>query len=295
MDTTWSKYVQTTEELYYSRDMRFNDFNKEFWLKAIGAKSGDNILEVGCAGGAFCHKLKKYLSDVKITGLDLDAGHIEFARKKSQELGLQVDFVIGDATAMPFADNSFDLCFSHTVAEHIPHAPFFGEQYRVLKKGGRIVVLSVRSRLGVKDTNWNLMSEEERTLMEKAWSRAGNFDAEHNIGAYEMDEHEYPAELEKAGFRNVNVDMFSFVDYAPDNASVSDEMAIKQINCHRLHSLASLQKALNISPDALTKVERETFIKLINDRYDKRIEIYKSGVKLWDFSTLAVLVATGVK
>lgn len=295
MDTTWSKYVQTTEELYYSRDMRFNDFNKELWLKAIGAKSGDNILEVGCAGGAFCHKLKKYLSDVKITGLDLDAGHIEFARKKSQELGLQVDFVIGDATAMPFADNTFELCFSHTVAEHIPHVPFFGEQYRVLKKGGRIVVLSVRSRLGVKDTNWNLMSEEECTLMEKAWSRAGNFDAEHNIGAYEMDEHEYPAELEKAGFRNVNVDLFSFVDYAPDNASVSDEMAIKQINCHRLHSLASLQKALNISPDALTKVEREALIKLINDRYDKRIELYKSGVKLWDFSTLAVLVATGVK
>jgi len=295
MDTTWSKYVQTTEELYCSRDLRFNDYNKDLWLKAIGAKSGDNILEVGCAGGTYCHKLKKYVPDIKITGLDLDAGHIEFARRKSAELGLQVDFVIGDATALPFADNTFDLCYSHTVVERIPHDPFFGEQYRVLKKGGRIVVLSVRSRLGIKDSNWYIMSEDERRLMEKAWSNAGNYDAEHNIGAYEMDEHEYPVQLEKAGFRNVNVDVFSFIDYAPDNDSVPDEMAIEQINCHRLLNLSSLQKALNISPNALTEAEKEALIGMINARYDKRIEQYKSGEKLWDFSSLAVLVATGVK
>ena len=295
MDTTWSKYVQTTEELYYSRDLRFNDSNKDLWLKAIGAKSGDKILEVGCAGGTYCHKLKKYMPDIKITGLDLDGGHIEFARRKSAELGLDVEFVIGDATVMPFCDNTFDLCYSHTVAEHIPHAPFFAEQYRVLKAGGRIEVLSVRTRLGIKDSNWYLMSDDERMLMEKAWSKAGNFNTEHNIGAYEMNEHEYPIELEKAEFRNVNVDIFSFVDYAPDNASVSEEMAINQINCHRLISLSSLQKALNISPDALTESEHEALIKMINDRYDRRIEQYKSGVKLWDISSIAVLVASGVK
>lgn len=153
MDTTWSKYVQTTEELYCSRDLRFNDYNKDLWLKAIGAKSGDNILEVGCAGGTYCHKLKKYVPNIKITGLDRDAGHIEFARRKSAELGLQVDFVIGDATAMPFADNTFDLCFSHTVAEHIPHDPFFGEQYRVLKECGRIVQ---------EGTHDELMSENDK-------------------------------------------------------------------------------------------------------------------------------------
>lgn len=68
MDTTWSKYVQTTEELYYSRDLRFNDSNKDLWLKAIGAQKGDKILEVGCAGGTFCHKLKKYVPDISITG-----------------------------------------------------------------------------------------------------------------------------------------------------------------------------------------------------------------------------------
>lgn len=86
-----------------------------------------------------------------MTGLDRDAGHIAFAREKTRTLGLHCDFVNADATAMPFADRTFDVCFSHTVAEHVPHKPFFEEQFRVLKPGGRISVLSVRSRLGVKE------------------------------------------------------------------------------------------------------------------------------------------------
>ena len=295
MNNIWSNYIQTTEELYHSRDRRFNDATKDLWLKAIGAKPGDNILEIGCAGGVFCHKLKKYVPDITISGIDLDISHIEFAKKKSVELGLSCEFINGDATAMPFVDNSFDLCYSHTVSEHIPHEPFFGEQYRVLKTGGRIVVLSVRSRMGIKNANQYIMSEDERELMEKAWSKAGNFDAEHNVGIYEIDEHKYPVELEKAGFHNVNVDIFSFVEYAPDNFSVLDDMAIEQINCNRMLSLTSVQKALNISPDALTDKERDKLINLINKRYDERIKQYKSGVKLWDFSTSTVLVVSGVK
>jgi len=295
MNNVWSQYVQTTEELYHSRDMRFNDSNKALWLNAIDVKSGQNILEVGCAGGTFCHKIKKYVPDIKITGLDIDTGHIEYAKAKTVELGLDCAFVNGDATAMPFADNTFDLCYSHTVAEHIPHKPFYGEQYRVLKPGGKIVVLSVRSRLGVKNNHWCNTSDEEKALLEKAWSKAGNFDKEHNIGAYEMDEHEYPKELEKAGFHYVNVDFSTVVDYAPDNASVSDDIAIEQINSHRIGAMASVQKAFNIAPDALTEHEKSTLLNLINKRFDKRIKQYNDGEKLWDFSTSTILVVSGKK
>ena len=62
----WSQYVQTTGELYRSRSLRFHDGNKELWLRAIGAKCGDHVLEVGCAGGAFCHRLLQYLSLIHI-------------------------------------------------------------------------------------------------------------------------------------------------------------------------------------------------------------------------------------
>lgn len=295
MENFWSNYIQTTEELYYSRDLRFNDGNKELWLSEIGAESGNKILEIGCAGGTFCNKIKKYIPDTEITGIDLDSAHIAFAKEKSAELGLKCNFLCGDALQLPFGNDTFDLCYSHTVAEHVPHKPFFDEQYRVLKKGGRMTVLSVRTRLGLKDINFPKMSEEEYSLLEKAWSRAGNFDAENDIGKYEIGEHEYPKELEASGFGHINVKLFTVMDYAPDSSDVPDEIALKQINYRRLCSLASVQKALRIAPDALTDKERERLLHLINVRFDKRINQYNNGQKIWDFSSSTVLAVSGIK
>jgi len=295
MNNNWSQYVQTTEELYQSRSLRFHDGNKDLWLSAIGVKNGMNILEIGCAGGIFCHRIKTYLPDAKVTGLDFDSNHIAWAKKKTMELGLDCAFINGDATAMPFADNIFDLCYSYTVAEHIPTDVLLCEQHRVLKPGGRISVMSVRSRLGVKDENWFIRDAEEIKLFEKAWERAGNFDKDHNIGAYEMTEHDYPKAVEKAGFHDVKVDFLTIVDHAPDNADVSNTMALMQINTQRLHVIASAEKALRIAPDALTDDERQALQGLINERFDKRIEQYKNGEKLWDFSTSTALIASGIK
>ena len=292
MNVNWSKYIQTTEELYRCRDMRFNEQNKDIWLNAIGAKAGDNILEIGCAGGVFCHKLKQYVPNISITGVDLDSAHIEYAESKFEETGVQ--FINADATSLPFGDNLFDLCYSYTVSEHIPHEPFFKEQYRVLKNGGRIVVLSVRKNLGVKNIATDI-SETEQRLIEKAWSKAGENPIALNVGIYEIDEHNYPKQLEKYGFKDVNVNMFTIVDYAPDNYLVSDEMAVEQINIQRMHSICSVQKALNINSDALSKCEYDTLIELINKRFDKRINQYKRGEKLWDFSSSTVLAVSGVK
>lgn len=295
MNNNWSQYIQTTEELYQSRSLRFHDGNKDLWLSAIGVTANMNVLEIGCAGGIFCHRIKTYLPNVTITGLDFDIGYIAWAKEKSAELNLDCVFINGDATAMPFTDNSFDLCYSYTVAEHIPTELFLNEQRRVLKKNGRISVMSVRSRLGVKDENWFIRDAEEIRLFEKVWEKAGDYDKEKGIGSYEMTEHDYPKAFEKAGFRNVNVEFITVVDYVPDNADVSDKTALLQINTHRLHVIASAEKALRIAPDSLTDDEKQMLLKLINERFDKRVEQYKNGEKLWDFSTSTVLIASGIK
>ncbi len=61
MNTDWSNYVQTPEELYRSRALRFNGLNKDVWLRAMGIQSGMNVLEVGCGSGIFCHRIKTFL------------------------------------------------------------------------------------------------------------------------------------------------------------------------------------------------------------------------------------------
>lgn len=297
MNKRWSQFVQTSEEMYRSRALRFHDGNKELWLKALQLENGMRVLEVGCGGGIFCHRIKTYLPDTEVTGLDFDIGHIEFAKAKTVELGLDCKFINGDATKLPFDDNSFDLCYSYTVIEHIPTEQFLSEQFRVLKPNGKIVVLSVRSNMGLSNNNNFLVSEEEKEkeLFQKAWEKAGDFDKENGIGVYELEEHDFPKVLERAGFKAINIDFFTVSNYCPDNTSISCGMAIEQINVNRLHTLASVEKALRINPDGLTDTEKKKLFDMINKRYDARLEQYKSGEKQWDFMASTTLVASGIK
>jgi len=256
---------------------------------------GMSVLELGCGGGIFCHRIKEYLPNTTVTGLDRDTGHIEYAMAKSKELGIDCKFVVGDVLTLPFKDCSFDACTSHTVVEHVPTSRFISEQYRILKPGGVVSVQSVRTGLNIAPENWKPDDSEENELLNKAWEKAGNFDKENNIGAYPISESELPAALEKAGFRNVSVNFIAPVRYAPDNADINDELAIEMININRLHTLSSMQKALNIAPDGLTAAEAMRLEGLINRRYDARVDMYLRGEKLWDVATGVVMVATGYK
>ena len=44
----WSTYVQTSDELYDSRSVRFREDNKKMWIDSIKVKDEMNVLEVGC-------------------------------------------------------------------------------------------------------------------------------------------------------------------------------------------------------------------------------------------------------
>ena len=291
----WSQYVQSSEELYRSRALRFRAENKHEWLNAMKIKDGMKVLELGCGGGIFCHRIKEYLPKSTVTGLDRDAGHIEYATAKSKELGIDCKFVIGDVLALPFEDCSFDACTSHTVVEHVPTGKFLSEQYRILRPGGVVSVLCVRSSLNAAPENWKPDASEENELLSKAWEKAGNFDKENNIGAYNPDESQLPAALENAGFKHVSVNFIAPVCYAPDNADISDELAIEMINVNRIHALSSMYKALNIAPDGLTTAEATRLEKLINRRFDARVDMYMHGEKIWDVATGVVMVATGYR
>lgn len=295
MDNHWSDFIQTTEELYISRAVRFHEGNKDVWLDKIGVAPGMDVLEIGCGGGLFCHRLKQFVPDIRITGVDFDENHISFAQQKAEELGLDCTFTAGDISQLPFENETFDLVYSHTVAEHIPPDVFYGEQKRVLKPGGRLTALMVRTRLNIKDSTMNEFGVEEEKLQEKLWSQVEDVTEQYEIGKYERDEHEFPKELERHGFHDIEVSLFSVIDYAPDNASVSEEEALRQIESHRVASLASVQKAFRLAPEALKEGEKNRLVELIHGRYDERIRDYRNGVRRWDFSTTSVLAVSGVK
>ena len=84
MSDFWSKQIQSTELLYFSRAEKFNDENKSLWFKLLKVKDGMKVLEVGCGGGLFTNMIKKYFPNCQVYGIDIDENHIEFAKRKAK-------------------------------------------------------------------------------------------------------------------------------------------------------------------------------------------------------------------
>ena len=79
-----------------------------------------------------------------VTGLDLSPGMLDIGRKKVEKKGLtlQVEMIQGDSEKLPFKDNSYDavtVAFGVRNFEQLETG--LSEIYRVLKKGGILVVL----------------------------------------------------------------------------------------------------------------------------------------------------------
>jgi SAM-dependent methyltransferase len=87
----------------------------------------------------------------RVTGLDLTAEFCRVAADLSRRTGLdgRVDYRQGDATAMPFADASFDLAWLQNAAMNIAARDrLYGEIHRVLKPRGRFALQDVTSGPG---------------------------------------------------------------------------------------------------------------------------------------------------
>jgi phosphatidylethanolamine/phosphatidyl-N-methylethanolamine N-methyltransferase len=78
------------------------------------------------------------------TGLDFNAAMLSRARQRGAGLrnsGLQVEWVLGDAMALPFDDGQFDHVVLHLILAIVPRSELcLGEAARVVKAGGTIIV-----------------------------------------------------------------------------------------------------------------------------------------------------------
>jgi SAM-dependent methyltransferase len=93
------------------------------------------ILDVGCGTGSLTLALAQAIADARITGIDLSPVLVDYARSRTSDPRLE--FVQGDAVALPYDDQSFDATVSLLVLNFVPAADrAIREMVRVTKPGG---------------------------------------------------------------------------------------------------------------------------------------------------------------
>jgi ubiquinone/menaquinone biosynthesis C-methylase UbiE len=110
---------------------------------ACGQARGET-LEIAFGTG---RNLPFYSPEVRLTGIELSPQMVELARERQARHERDAELVVGDAQALPFADDSFDSVVSTLTLCTIPDPQTaVNEAFRVLRPGGSFILLEhVRS------------------------------------------------------------------------------------------------------------------------------------------------------
>ena len=128
------RFYELVEEHRYTKEWHIPSAAE--FVNAAGLK----VLEIGCGLGTDGAQFAKAGADY--TGVDLTEAAVELARKRFELFNLPGKFQTADAESLEFADDSFDLVYSHGVLHHTPDTALaVKEVHRVLRPGGRAVIM----------------------------------------------------------------------------------------------------------------------------------------------------------
>jgi ubiquinone/menaquinone biosynthesis C-methylase UbiE len=108
-------------------------------VERLAPAPGDSWLDLACGTGAIAERAAS--AGARVTGLDLAPVLIETAKERAAELGLEIDYVVGDVERLALADGSYDKVSSTCGIMFAPdHEAAARELGRVTAPGGRIAL-----------------------------------------------------------------------------------------------------------------------------------------------------------
>jgi ubiquinone/menaquinone biosynthesis C-methylase UbiE len=125
-------------------------------LDKLGLRGDERILDLGCGRGAVLHMAAQRLTTGRAVGIDLwrsadQSGNSAQATQRNafaEGVTDRVELHTGDMTALPFADDSFDVVVSslaiHNISGRACREKAGYEAVRVLRPGGRLLIADIR-------------------------------------------------------------------------------------------------------------------------------------------------------
>ena len=117
---------------------------KDAMMDWLAPRSGQKLLDVAGGTGDIAYRFLKRAGQGHATVLDLTKKMLVEGRKRAEasQMADQLDWSVGDAMALPFPDNSFDVyTISFGIRNVTRPQDVLNEAFRVLRPGGRLMVL----------------------------------------------------------------------------------------------------------------------------------------------------------
>lgn len=192
----WDKNTRSFEEAVKNTN--------KLLFELSGISSKDIVLDAGCGvGGAVFYINER--SNAKVTGLSLSQKQVAFAQNLCREKHLEneIDFHLMDFTRTSFAPESFNVIWACESVCHVPNkSTFIKESYRLLKKGGRLIVCDFfLTEQGQKDEN-SWIDKWSQTWAVQNFSTAEDFvENLEQMGFQNIRRHNYTANIKKSAKR----------------------------------------------------------------------------------------------
>lgn len=129
----------------YQKNFSKEEYNK-FVVENMQLKGNENVLEVAAGTCAFGRSVAPYVAN--IVELDATEAMLTIGEQEGKRIGIKnATYQIGLAEKLPFEDENFDIVMSRLAFHHFEDVDIvFKEMNRVLKKGGKLVILDMEAR-----------------------------------------------------------------------------------------------------------------------------------------------------
>ncbi|HKX83345.1 MAG TPA: class I SAM-dependent methyltransferase [Pyrinomonadaceae bacterium] len=139
METLKSRLKTTWSAGDFSEIAKHIETAAEAFVERLSIQPGMKVLDVACGSGNLAVVAAQ--KGAEVVGVDIAPNLVESARQRAERLGLNIQFDEGDAEAMPYDDDSFDVVMTMFGAMFAPRPDVTADELiRVCKPGGTIAM-----------------------------------------------------------------------------------------------------------------------------------------------------------